>query len=224
MGVAQDAPPNPQHRVGKIGGRPSRHHGAPSSRVPCQQDPAWGATAQPPSRAPRTESRNPPGSPSEPTVGVSSCGALHRQTPPAAAAPAPRAGAAEPRAGASGWSAARRRGHQDQAFKAPTTPSATGGGGATPSRRERVKPTPQARGNQQAPRHEQHVSLSLGQAQQVSAKGAAAPQAATATASGVHSGAAPARSPTGGGTPAAARPGPQTSAVPASGGTARTSR
>ena len=37
MGVAQDAPPNPQQRVGKIGGRPSRHHDAPSPRVPCQQ-------------------------------------------------------------------------------------------------------------------------------------------------------------------------------------------
>lgn len=39
MELAQDAPPNPQHRVGTIGGRPSHQHDAPSTRVPCQQDP-----------------------------------------------------------------------------------------------------------------------------------------------------------------------------------------
>ena len=41
----------------------------------------------------------------------------------------------------------------NQVIQASTTPSATGGGDATPSRRERVEPTPQARGNQQALRH-----------------------------------------------------------------------
>ena len=217
MGLAQDAPPNPQHRVGKIGGRPSRHHDAPSSRVPCQQQhPTRGQQPNhPAASAPRTESRNPPGSPSEPTVGVSSyCSPL--QTPPAAAPPAPRAGAAQPRAGASGWSAARWRGYQPGVqgpnHPAPRAVAAQPRAGASGWSRHRRRGATNRRCATRS-------TFRLCRRQR-----GRSPSGVSPASSGVHSGGAPARSPTGGGTPAAARPGPQTSAVPASGGTARTSR
>lgn len=129
MGLAQDAPPNPQQSEGTIGGRPSRHHDAPSRRVSCQQ--------QHPHQGQQ---------PNEQAAHHAPKAATHRGAPAGQQTrPAPR-----------------------QPPPCSSTPSATGGSGITPSRRERVEPTPQARGNQQALLDEQHDPLSQGQ---VSEKG-----------------------------------------------------
>lgn len=184
--MAQDEPPNPQHRVGTIGGRASQHHDASSSRVSSQQQHPAGGQQPYDQAAHRPKAATHRGAPASRPLG--SAATPHVQKPPAPAPPAPRAVAAQPRAGASGWSRHRRRGATNRRCAS----------------RSRIR------------RHR-------GRRSRCPQRGRS-PSGVNPAPSGVHNGAVPARSPTGAAGSTAARPGPQTSADPASGGTARTSR
>lgn len=93
MVMTQDVPPTPQHRVGRIGGRPSQCHDATTSRSPFIT--RYGLT-HPSERHPRQPAPTATTTPWSPQ-------------PASPQPPAPRADGAKPRAGASGCSEDRRR-------------------------------------------------------------------------------------------------------------------
>ncbi len=165
MELAQDAPPNPQHRVGTIGGRPSQHHDALRPACRASKTPR-GAPDRPPPQPPRSQgaethrgvtTTRPLNSAATalPPPGTTSSSNLHPRYERAQRNPEQaRAGEAEPAGAGPPTGTFLLRSGSLQATGAAqqatfitltaTSTRATSGRSGTPGRRERVKRSPQA--------------------------------------------------------------------------------